>query len=167
MSYQQTEFCCCHFALCTQSKSVRPSNELFYWHTLSVLFCVRQKKNNAKEHERGRINKGKYNREAWFTLSRMRTLGVPFSLTSPIYLGFFFFAFVFRQVQSQFYWIFVSFSELYISKCFKEIVFYWYNSLLIPRNIMNIMSCVTKLSVYVCVCVFVCLFVMYTYIHHA
>lgn len=74
----------------SRSKSVRPSNELFYWHTLSVLFCVRQKKNNAKEHERGWINKGKYNREAWFTLSRMRTPGVPFSLTSPIYLGSFF-----------------------------------------------------------------------------
>lgn len=129
-------------------KSVRPSNELFYWHTLSVPFCVRQKKKNAKERERGGINKGKYNREAWFTLSRMRTPGVPFSLTSPIYLGSFFFLLLFSSKYNR---SFIEFSTVSMNFTFsnvsnKVVISYWYNSLPISKasNEWNFINIILK-----------------------
>jgi len=58
MSYWRTEFCYCHFVLCTdRSKSVRPSSDLFYWHTLSVPFRRRREKSDGKERAREKANK--------------------------------------------------------------------------------------------------------------
>jgi len=41
----------------SRSKSVRPSSDLFYWHTISVPFRRRREKSDRKEHKRARANK--------------------------------------------------------------------------------------------------------------
>lgn len=105
MSYQRTEFCYCHYALCTEPIQIRPAEQrpVLLAHTLcSVLRSTEKKQGRGAccARERGRINKGKYNPEAWFTLSRMRRAlspCVPFSLTSPIYLASSFLSFFFPR----------------------------------------------------------------------